>query len=526
MTTLERIAGWASDVQIGDAPDEVVELCRAQRRSVLAAVAASVGDRSARRVLTGVETWAAEGPAHIPGLDGGLRVDDAIYAAAALTIALDFDDYLCFAHSGHSAVLVPMLLAAETQASGTEQLGAQLVVNEVAARLGAACLIGPLNGQLWSFVHAAGASLAAGRLLRLGAGRLAHALALALYQAPRPTVPGFMAPDSKLLTAAEPTLVGLRAARLAAVGVTGPLDLLDHPQGFLDAFSYSPLPALLEGLGEGWATHTLSIKRYPGCAYLDTAVDALLSLGPIAAEQVESVRVDASVLSCEMDALSRPFTKEGSPSPVTVTFSVPWSLSTAVLAGRLTPAETNHEWLSANHQALSDLAGRVSLVHDWGLTLRSAAAMAPLLPPRALAAGVDKARLAAGLRRIRRDHGPLGLGPAGAMALGRALWSAGLEPARRALAARRPWDPQVLGGFTMAFPARVVLRLRSGQELTGEAEVPLGGAGSRIVTPEVASRQKLAEQAPSVWGDDGAEEIAKAIETDSDGLWKLLGATR
>src|SRR5256884_5552637 len=106
-----------------------------------------------------------------------------------------------------------------------------------------------MNDQLWSFIHVAGAALAAGRLLGLDASRMGHALAIALYQAPRATVPGFMAPDSKLLTAAEPTLAGVRAARLAAAGVTGAVDALEHAEGFLTGFPPAPLPGTASSLG-------------------------------------------------------------------------------------------------------------------------------------------------------------------------------------------------------------------------------------------------------------------------------------
>ncbi|MDA8071669.1 MAG: hypothetical protein M0Z82_08710 [Actinomycetota bacterium] len=45
-------------------------------------------------------------------------------------MALDFDDYFRFGHSGHSAVLVPPLLAAETRSCGPDQLTVQIVANE------------------------------------------------------------------------------------------------------------------------------------------------------------------------------------------------------------------------------------------------------------------------------------------------------------------------------------------------------------------------------------------------------------
>ena len=75
--------------------------------------------------------------------------------------------------------------------------------NEVGGRLGAALFLGPHNGQFWSSIHCGSASVAAGVALGLDAERLAHALAIALYQPPYGLWPGFMGPDSKLLTAAS-----------------------------------------------------------------------------------------------------------------------------------------------------------------------------------------------------------------------------------------------------------------------------------------------------------------------------------
>lgn len=525
VTTVERLAGWAADLRLADVPDAVVDLCRAQRRSVLAAMAASAGDAACARVLAAVESRAGDGPVAVPGLHRRVAVDDALYAALATSIALDFDDYVCFAHAGHSCVLVPALLAAQTGASGAEQLTAQVAANELEARLGGACLLGPLNGQLWSFVHAAGAAVAAGRLLGLDAGRLAHALALALYQAPRPTIPGFMAPDSKLLTAAEPALVGVRAARLAASGVTGPLDALDHPQGFFDAFCYAPLPALLGGLGCGWATRTLSIKRYPGCAYVDTAVDALLELGPPPAGEVTSVVVEAGVLTCEMDALSRRYAVDGVPTPVTINFSIPWTVAATIVAGRLHPAEVNEAWLAAHHRELAEVASRVSLRHDWSLTLRTAEAMAPLLPLRAMTAGTpSRRRLLGALMRTRREHEGLRFAPGDDIGLLRALRATGIGTARRAAAGERLWAPAALDAFAMTFPARVRVGLRDGRELVAEADVPHGGAGCATAGPQAVSREKLCACGPPVWGEERTDDIGEAIDADADDLWRLLGA--
>lgn len=504
MSRIEELAAWAHALAWDEVPEAVRELARAQRRSVLGAIAASTGDAAAGRVAGAVAARAAPGPAPLVGTERAVAVDDAIYAASARSIGLDFDDYLCFGHSGHSAVLVPLLLAAETGASGRAQLLAQIAANEIEARLGGACLIGPLNGQLWSFIHAAGAAIAAGRLLELDAGRLAHALALSLYQAPRPTVPGFMAPDSKLLTAAEPTRIGTTAAHLAARGVTGPLDALDHPQGFLSAFAFAPLPRMLD-LG-GWATRTLCVKPYPGCAYVDTALDAVLSLGPIEPASIEEVRVDAGLLTCGMDGLSTPYTR-GGPSPVTVTFSLRWNVAIALVAGRVGPGEVSEEWLGEHAGTLSALVPKVRLEHDAELTRRTLAAFAPVLAPRAVLAGVPPRVLLAGFAAMRREHHSVRLRLRDVRALSALRGGEG------------PWDDAALGAFRMTFPARVRVRA-GGREHVAEVDVPRGGAGHATEGPAAVGRDKLRALGPRLFADTAA--LDAAIERDDDRLFAHL----
>jgi 2-methylcitrate dehydratase PrpD len=494
---IERLAEWAAGLTVDDVPPRVLETARAQRRAVLAGVAASASDAASQRVAAGTP--------------------DPLTRAVARSIALDFDDYLCFAHTGHSAVLVALAEGARAGADGTDQLLAQVAANEVAGRLGGACLLGPLNGQLWSFVHAAGAAVAAGRLLGLDARRLAHALALALWQAPHPTVPGFMAPDSKLLTAAEPAGMGVRAAALAACGVTGPLDLLDHPDGFLAVFAAAPLPGMLEGLGEAWATDTLSIKPYPGCAYVDTTVDALGQLGALDPDAVASITVDAGILTCGMDALSSRYGGLARPpTPVTVTFSIPWTVAVAVVAGRLTPYEVNEEWLAKHADQLRDVASRVRLRHDPALTERTGRAFAGLVPLAAVARDAGAAGLARAAR-LNRRHAPTVAGPrAAARDLVRLV--TGLPRLAREARSlpRRYWDPEATVSFVMTFPARVTVRTRDGAELTAEADTPRGGAGNAVAGPDAVSRERAA-----TWLPDGTVE---AIARDDPRLWDAVVA--
>ena len=445
----------------------------------------------------------------------------------AMSMALDFDDYVSFGHTGHSGVLVPLLLAADTGASGPDQLLGQVVANEVEARLGGACLIGPQNGQLWSFIHAAGAAVAAGRLLGLDGPALAQALAISLYQPPRATVPGFMAPDSKLLTAAEPTLAGLRAARLAAAGVTGPLDALDQHDGFFSAFADAPLPGMLGRLGEAWATRTLCVKPYPGCAYLDTTVDALLELGPPSASDVDRVVVEGSILTVEMNRMSRRYAGfgDGVPTPVTINFSVPWNVAVVLLAGELTPRQVNTDWLAANALELRDLAQRVELRHDWALTRQTTEAFSGIVPMGRVVRDAGLGRLGATARRLRGGGGRGGGGSGG----GRAAELRGITdlfwPPPDLAAFRRDrafWEPAAVDDFAMTFPARVRVLGRDGRERVASCTTPRGGAGHPAEGPGPVSRSKLAAWGPRLWGEDGTDTLSAAIDADDDRLWHCL----
>jgi len=360
-------------------------------------------------------------------------------------------------------------------------------------------------------------------MLRLDARRLAHALAIALYQAPRPTVPGFMAPDSKLLTAAEPALAGVRAARLAAVGVTGPLDVLEHPDGFLSAFADGPLPGMLGGLGKAWATRTLCVKPYPGCAYLDTTIDALGELGPPPASEVDSVVVEASLLTYEMNRMSGRYaavTESSVPTPVTINFSVPWNVAVVLLAGELTPRQVEADWLSAHASELREIAGRVRLHHDWSLTRSATEAFGSLIPFGRVVgeAGVGGLRTRAKHMRSNRDDTSSARGEL--RGLHQMVWP---PPDLKTLRSARPyWEPSAVDNFQMTFPARVHVVMKDGTTLEALCSNPRGGAGNTIESPEGISRTKLSTYGPWLWGDDGTEAVSKAIDTDDADLWRLL----
>ncbi len=366
---LGTIAEWTSSLRVDAVPEGVRRRVRAQVLSTLAAAHAAVHSSAFGVVAGTVAKWGAgESPVLATGARVGLHA--ALLANASASMAFDYDDYLFLGHTGHSAVWTSLLLGAQIDAVPEDVLAAIVAANEVAGRLGAACFYGPQNGQLWSFIHLAGAAVAAARVMRLDAARTAHALAIALSQPNYALYPGLMGCEAKLLTAATPAVAGLQAAQFAAEGLTGRLDVLDDPRGFLAHFSFHPQPHMLTGWGEAWVSETIAIKPYPGCAYVDAAIDAVREFLPFASgkvrpEQVTAVNVDATLLTLGMNRLGW---RGGPFGPVDVNFSIPLSVAIALLEGDLTARSVGDEGLARRRAEIEALAAKVHLRHDPMLT--------------------------------------------------------------------------------------------------------------------------------------------------------------
>jgi MmgE/PrpD N-terminal domain/MmgE/PrpD C-terminal domain len=456
VTACEEIGRWAADLEVEDLPDRVRERARLQEQSMLAAREA------------GVEAAAPFEAVAPPGPVG------EVYRSAAASMAHDWDDYLYMGHTGHSAVSTARAFCDNPQRT----LVAQVAANEIAGRLGAALLLGPHNGQFWASIHCASAAVAASLGLGLDAERTAHALAIALYQPPYGLWPGFMGPGSKLLTAAEPAAQGARAALLAAEGMTGALDVIEHRRGVLTHLSFIPRPAMLGGLGGVWLTDTIAYKRLPGCAYLQAAVEAALS-AEVSASEIARVDVQAGHVTCGMEELGR----GPDLSPVRVNFSAALSVAVSLVAGRLTPAELRPSWLEANEAEIRQLAGRVRVRHDPELTLRTVRGMID-----AGAAPDDVSPR--GWLRVGRRVRELGMDDVAldARGLRDLLMAPGAWEAVRATLRPRGNRAGIAALDTerlrLTFPCRLEIRLRSGRTLEIEGDEP--GSCGRPLSKQAA----------------------------------------
>lgn len=466
MTICEEIAEWAAGLRVDALPDSVRD--RAEFQATCVAAGRAAGEEAAA-------PFAAVAPVGPVG---------EVYRSAAASIAHDWDDYLFMGHTGHSAVPAAAAFAGDPET----RLLARVAANEIAGRLGAAIFLGPHNGQFWASIHCASGAVAASVGLGLDAGRTAHALAIALYQPPYGMWPGFMGPQSKLLTAAEPAAVGARAALLAADGVTGALDVIEHPRGVLAGLSFAPRPAMFGALGSVWLTDTLAFKRLPGCAYLQSVGEAALASG-VEAERIAGVDVEAGWLTCEMEELGR-----GSDlTPIRVNFSATLTTAIALLAGRFTPAELDPTWLAAHEPEIRALAGRVTVSHDPALTARTMRG--------SLDAGASPDLGLRDLLRIRRRLGDANMAEANpGPAMVRALRADSdlrrhLGRSLRARLAGGGGDVGLDGldtaALRMTFPSRLRFRLHDGSTYIVEGGEP-GSCGRPLAEQRAVIEERLA----------------------------------
>jgi len=388
-------------------------------------------------------------------------------------MAEDYDDIIWMGHTGHSAVFAALAVAEAEGATARDLLSAIVVANEVAGRLGASSLFGPLNGQMWTFIHLVGAAAATAWLLRLDAERATHALAISLSQPPYALQPAFFGPTSKLLAAAIPTQMGIVAGYLARNGMTGAPGILEDRRGFWRTFTFQPLPGMLADLGDTWLIETLAIKTVPACHYFQTACEAAEELTKkrrVRSEDVREVLVETNKLGEEVTHFAREYAGPNAPdlSPIGVSFDLGLAVAIVLHAGKLTQVEASTPWLAANASELRAFYGRIRIAHDPELSLRI------LDSARAIPAGHQalvtlRARDWVNLvRRYREHYGSTLVHTREALAWGKTILG------RLAKIGKHAEAPKSGPGIPLYFPNRVTIERTDGSKDAVELDLPRG----------------------------------------------------
>jgi 2-methylcitrate dehydratase PrpD len=524
---LEGAASWICELSLGDVPHDVLDLARTQRIDVFAAAAAGRTTRAGLAIVRAVDGWGV-GRHIVPVLASPRSMMGTAYELAALAGVLEYDHWIFGGHTGQAAVSSALAVGLELGKDGREILLAQIVANEVGGRLGVLMTTGPQHGHMKSYMHRAAAAAATARLLGLSRDATVHALALALAQPEHGLFPGAFSSDEKAIAYADPTIAGIRAALLAAEGLRGVRNVVEHPVGLVAALSEAPYARdPWDRLGRSYCLSAISIKPVVACAYAAAATMAAAAIrdeiGADVAARTRNVRVFASALTVSMESFSRPH--DGTRiTEVNTNFSTKRSVALALLEGAPYGESFAAERFEETAHAMDPLAHRVELRHDWKKTV-------------ALLRGIDAAidhpgrpgvyGMAESHRTMDRFREQLGTKPFVALGDLPALALLGpdatylLRRYARGYRARLPFvggraaraayasSDTDLRAMSFAAGARVEVDLDDGRSIAREIDLPRGFSGDAD-RANVAT-EKLAREARRVMNAEEAIALGQAL---------------
>lgn len=333
-----------------DTAPELAEWMRLLLLDYFAVTAGGVNRDSAAAVRSAVETTderSAARPASVHGTSLWAGVEDAALVNGVTAHGLELDD--TFEESSlHPAVVVfPALLAIADERGSTagEVLHAAVLGYDVM------CEIGVLLGAAESYgrgfhptgvAGVLGAAAAAASVLGLDEVQAAHAMSLAANLAAGSLE--FLSDGSwtKRLNAGHAAASGVRAARLAAAGFTGPAAAFEGRDGFLAQYGRGLLEGRELPLAFGRSALATSIKFYPCCRYMHGNIDLLRDIHherpDLTVDQV--VSIDVGVIRAGATLVSDPPARKLIvKTPVDAQFNMPFGAAIALTTGQATVAQ-------------------------------------------------------------------------------------------------------------------------------------------------------------------------------------------
>ena len=308
------------------------------------------------------------------------------WANSAAASAMDLDDGHRGAAGHPGASIIPACLAAaeEVEATGAELIAAVAVGYEVACRVASARpnqeLLPSMSTGRWC---AYGAAAGVGLLRRLEPPVLAQALSVAGVQSPDMAAARYSGIMGNGVKEGIPwaTLTGLTAVELALRGLTGPLDILDHPD-------YYRSEEIVANLGQTWAVEQVYYKPYACCRWIHPALDAVLDI--LADEKLPP----ENIVRIEVDTFERTLTLNNYADPAdleSAQYSLPFCLAAVVRAGKDSLLPLRERLLS--RADIVDLARRVEVRADpvmtAGFPAQTAARVRVICKDRELTRQVD-----------------------------------------------------------------------------------------------------------------------------------------
>ena len=341
----ETLGHWASGLTRKTIPQAVA---RSLQRVLLDAGGLMVAGRGMDYVAAARGSVEAAGTCTAIGHPGDFTAGDAALISGIAVHGEDFDDTFEGTPVHVGAVLVPTLLAVaeRDRLSGEDLLRGLAAGGELACRM---AVVAP------TAIHRAAFHPTA----VIGPLSAAFGVAVAQRMAPRQTVnamgiAGSMASgiieylaegtSTKRLHPGWAAQSGIRAAALAARGLTGPRTVFEGKHGFFRAFAHPDIPRdfsrLTNGLGEIWELQNLAFKPYACGTMAQPFIDAAVKLR---AELPNAETVSEIVVPTAQAILHRlwePMAEKTVPTtPYSAKFSIPYCIAVGLTRGAAGLAE-------------------------------------------------------------------------------------------------------------------------------------------------------------------------------------------
>jgi len=326
--TTEQLAEFVLAADSHRLASTVSEAAKDALIDLLASAVAGWAAPAARCARRTASALFAAGPSRIWFSDCLRQPAAAALANSAAASALDLDDGHRGAGGHPGAAIWPSVLAMgqALAADGRSVIAAAALGYEVAVRIAAArdfSRLDTLSTGRWS---AFGAAAVAGRLQGVSRRVLTQAMAIAGVLSPGLSAAGYSSIMGNQVKEGIPwsVLTGLTALDLAASGMTGPIDILDHPD-------YFDARAITMGIGEDWALSNVYFKPYACCRWIHAALDGLLALMTGAGIEAKSIR------RIGVHTFERALRLNNYPDPPTIEaaqYSVPFCLALGASSGK------------------------------------------------------------------------------------------------------------------------------------------------------------------------------------------------
>lgn len=276
------------------------------------------------------------GRSSLPGFKTTSFPATAAWINGTASHAVEFDDIFRDAvyHPGVPTIAAALAVAEDEGKSGCELLRAVVVGYEVSTRIGVA-----VQPSHYKFFHTTGTvgcfgSAAAAAFLTNPDDKdvMRHALATAASLASGLQQAFRSESMTKALHGGHAAATGVTAAKGAANGITGALDILEGEAGFGAAMSDGPdWGRATEGLGSRYNITQITQKSHACCGHTFAAIDAVLilrqQLGELHPAAIRSITVDTYQTAIEVTGNVEPR------SAFEARFSLPYVISHALLYG-------------------------------------------------------------------------------------------------------------------------------------------------------------------------------------------------